>query len=72
VARRPAVVLTMATEAGLGDGAPSHRVAILRRRKLERKLVHRHETRHLQFLNRTMRAKTKTETGRRTTLPKTA
>jgi len=71
VAHRPAVVLTMVTGAGLGDGAPGHRVAILRR-ELEWELVHRHETRRLHFLNRTMRVKTKTGTGRTTTLPKMA
>jgi len=35
VAHQPVVVMAMATEAGLGDDAPDHRVAILRR-KLER------------------------------------
>jgi hypothetical protein len=70
VAHQLVVVTAMATEAGLGDDAPNRRVAILRR-KSERQLVHRHETRYLHFLNLMMRSKmkTETETGKMTTTP---
>jgi hypothetical protein len=66
--------MAMATEAGLGlgDDVPNYRVAILRRES-ERWPVHRHETRHLHFLNLTMRLKMETETGKKTTTrPKVA